>query len=227
MKQRTIGILGGLGPETTAEFYLDLVRMATVRARPPACIWSLPLDLKKESEYISTGKHLGYYFSLLKRGALALQKAGCDRLVIPCNTVHEFHFRLAASVDVPVTNLIEIVGSTVQMRGWKKVFLLATSRTLQTQLYQNVFARRGISIVVPNPEDQRKLDSLIQGLLGNKSSTGHQEYLERMFSHSRVKHIVLGCTDLQLLFPAPDNVVDSMNALAVHTAREIKVWEER
>ncbi len=221
MKPKTIGILGGLGPETTAEFYLDLVRMATVRVRPSACIWSLPLDLQKESEYISTGKHLGYYFSLLKKGAVALQKAGCDRLVIPCNTVHEFYFRLASATGIPVTNLIEVVASEVQSRGWGSVFLMATSRTLKMRLYQKALSCSGTRVIVPNPEDQNRLDSIIQGLLGERTLSSHQEFLERMVAHSNCKHIVLGCTDLQLLFPASANVVDSMHALVTHTAGQI------
>lgn len=223
MSAKIIGILGGLGPETTAEFYQDLVRMATLHTRPPACIWSLPLNLKKESEYISTGKHLAYYFALLKQGAAALQKAGCHRLVIPCNTVHEFHPRLATTIGVPITNLIEVVGKEVQRRGWKTVFLMATSRTLKTELYQKALSGLGISATVPNPEDQRKLDKLIQGLLGEKASTAHQEFLERMVSRIKAKHIVLGCTDLQLLFPASANVVDSMHTLAAYTARQITI----
>ncbi|OGE79543.1 MAG: hypothetical protein A2751_00420 [Candidatus Doudnabacteria bacterium RIFCSPHIGHO2_01_FULL_46_14] len=221
MQPKTIGILGGLGPETTAEFYLDLVRIATVRTRPPVCIWSLPLNLKKESEYISIGKHISYYFSLLKQGATALQKAGCERIVIPCNTVHEFHPRLATASGVPITNLIEVVGTEVQRRGWKTVFLLATSRTLKTQLYQKVLSGFGISAMIPNLADQRKLDSLIQGLLGEKESKTHQGFLEGMVARSKSKHIVLGCTDLQLLFSASANVVDSMHELAADTARQI------
>ncbi len=223
MKIKTIGILGGLGPETTAEFYLNLVRMATAQTRPPACIWSLPLNLKKESEYISTGKHLAYYFSLLKQGAEALEKAGCERLVIPCNTVHEFHSRLAKAVNVPVTNLIEVVGGEINRRGWKKVFLMATSRTLKTRLYQKILLGSGIETVIPASQDQSKLDRLVQGLLGEKASTTHQEFLEKMVSRSKSQHIVLGCTDLQLLFPASASVVDSMHTLAAYTAQQIKI----
>jgi aspartate racemase len=221
MKPQTLGILGGLGPETTSEFYLDLVRMATVHTRPPVCIWSLPLNLQKESEYISKGRHLAYYFSLLNKGAAALQQAGCKRIVIPCNTVHEFHPKLASAVGIPVTNLIEVVGKEVHSRGWKEVFLLATSRTVKTQLYQNVLGELDINTISPNPQDQRRLDSLIQGLLGEKASTAHQEFLEKMVGLSRCKHIVLGCTDLQLLFPASKNVVDSMHTLALETAKLI------
>ena len=89
------GVLGGLGPDTTATFYLDLVDQATAEARPPICIWSLPLNLEKEAAFIATGEHREHIRKLLLEGAKLLERAGCDQIVIPCNTVHEFHqFRL-------------------------------------------------------------------------------------------------------------------------------------
>ena len=70
-----IGVLGGLGPKTTDEFYLRLMELGTRMTRPAVCIWSLPLNFQKEREYIHAGKHTKYYLSLLRQGARRLQDA--------------------------------------------------------------------------------------------------------------------------------------------------------
>ncbi|MEK7538132.1 MAG: hypothetical protein AAB619_04145, partial [Patescibacteria group bacterium] len=63
---KTIGILGGLGPETTSKFYLEVIRLATKKQRPALCIWSLPLNIKKEAEHIATGAHAEHFLTLLQ-----------------------------------------------------------------------------------------------------------------------------------------------------------------
>ncbi|MDO8504968.1 MAG: amino acid racemase [bacterium] len=218
---KRVGILGGLGPETTAEFYLDLIRLASKTRRPDVGIESLPLDLRKESEYIASGLHRRHYLRLLRQGADRLERTDSNFIVIPCNTVHEFHLQIAKSVAVPVVNLIHVVAREVQRRGWKRVVLLATSRTVQTRLYQQALAEAKVEIHIPSPGEQCELDQIIQGLLGDRKEDKHQKFLEQIIARARAKNIVLGCTDLQLLFPPSDMVIDSMATLVQYTARLI------
>lgn len=216
---KKVGILGGLGPETTAEFYLGLVRMATRTRRPDVSIESLPLDLRKEAEYIASGLHRRHYLRLLRQGVCRLARVESNFIVIPCNTVHEFHPQIAKSAGVPVVNLIHVVAKEVQRRGWRRVVLLATSRTVQTRLYQQALTKAEVKIHVPTLEEQQELDQLIQGLLGDRKEDRHQKFLERLIANAGAKNIVLGCTDLQLLFPPSDTVIDSMATLVEHTTR--------
>jgi aspartate racemase len=172
-----------------------------------------------ESEYIASGLHRRHYLRLLRQGACRLARTESDFIVIPCNTVHEFHPQIAKSVDVPVVNLIHVVAQDVPRRGWRRVVLRATSRSVQTRLYQQALVRAEVEIHVPTSEEQRELDALIQGLLGDRKEDKHQKFLERLIAKAGAKNIVLGCTDLQLLFPPSDAVIDSMAALVEHTAR--------
>lgn len=218
---KRVGILGGLGPETTAEFYLDLIRLATGKRRPDVGIESLPLDVRMESEYIASGLHRRHYLRLLRQGASRLACTESDFIVIPCNTVHEFHPQIAASVAVPVVNLIHVVAQEVQRRGWERVVLLATSRTVQTRLYQKALAEAKVEIHIPGPEEQRELDQIIQGLLGDRKEDKHQKFLEQLIARAGARNIVLGCTDLQLLFPPSETVIDSMATLVEYTVRMV------
>jgi len=216
---KVIGILGGLGPQTTAKFYLKLVELCTATTRPALSIWNLPLDLKKEGEYIRFGKHKRHYLTLLKAGIGALERAGSDLIVIPCNTVHEFYAVLVKSASVPIVNLIEVVAEEAKSKNWNKVLLLATSQTVKTGLYQRPLEKREVEIVLPSQDDQIKLDGLVQELLdGKENVSAHRQFLQALMDRSMCSQVVLGCTDLQLVFPTDASCIDSMEALAKHTA---------
>ncbi len=216
------GILGGLGPKTTATFYLDLIKNATLETRPGVCIWSLPLDLEKERHFIKSGTHKKHYLKLLRSGVKALEKAGCTQVVMPCNTVHEFHAELQRITPIPFPNLIEIVAKELKRRKWRKVLLLATSRTIKTRLYQNALESSQIKLILPSLKDQKRLDQIIQGLLSPLDFSKQQEFLQSLIDGSGTQKVLLGCTDLQLILSPTKNVVDSMQCLVDFTAQKIK-----
>lgn len=222
LRPHITGILGGLGPKTTATFYLDLIKNATLDARPGVCIWSLPLDLEKERRFIEEGTHKKHYLKLLRNGVKALEKAGCTQVVMPCNTVHEFHAELQRIVSIPFPHLIEIVAKELKKRKWKKVLLLATSRTIKTRLYQDALQSSETTLILPSLADQKKLDRLIQGLLSPLGLSKQQEFLQSLIRKSEAQKVLLGCTDLQLILSPSKDVVDSMQCLVDFTARRIR-----
>ncbi len=215
---KTIGILGGLGPQTTSEFFLDVIKRATKIQRPALCIWSLPLNIKKEAEHIATGKHADHFLTLLIQGTQVLNRAGVDEIVIPCNTVHEFHSQLLARSHVQIANIIDLTAQEVGNRNWRSALLLATSQTIRQELFQKALARSGVDLRIPSTHDQQQLDALIQGLLTPPLLSNPQEFLQRVIRRSQTQNIILGCTDLQLVLQPNEHVIDSMQELAKHTA---------
>lgn len=212
---KVIGVLGGLGPETTAEFYLRLIKLGTLSSRPAIIIWSLPLNLERESEYIKYGRSGPYYRELLQKGAKGLENAGAEIIVIPCNTVHEFYSDIVRFVNIPVVNLIEVVVKEAISRRWDSVLLLATNRTIDIQLYHSYFRNSGISILVPNVSDQEELSHLIDRLVNNRVDyNSDQHFLRTLVNKYGCDHVILGCTDLQLIFPPEIDFIDSMDVLA-------------
>lgn len=219
--QQPLGVLGGLGPKTTAEFYERLVAEATTGERPAVCIWSLPMNVEKEAKFIARGDFRGYFLHQLRDGTSRLLRAGCRRIVIPCNTVHEFHCELSRCSPVPITNLIEVVADEAVSRGWDRVALLTTSRTRRTRLYQKALARRGIGWVFPSEEEQVWLDDLIRGILGNVKASCQERLLCELIERMGETHVVLGCTDLRVSGNSLE-VIDSMQVLASHSAGMIR-----
>jgi aspartate racemase len=210
----TIGVLGGLGPHTTSVFYLDIIERATNVSRPSICIYSVPVSLQKEQSFIENGSDKRYFENLLKAGLTRLEKAGSTHVVLPCNTLHEFHDILSAQTTLKFPNLIKFVSKEIKEREWTEIFLLATSRTLSTKLYQNILTQEGIKIHTPSHQDQVLLDQAITTALQVKDTTTHKAFLNKLINKTPCKNIVLGCTDLQLLLPHGPRTIDSTRVLA-------------
>ncbi len=107
---KTVGIIGGLGPETTAEFYLDIIfscQKKNKTQRPPIIISSVPLKFKIEQDLIMKNKGAKRYIPFLTKEAKRLEKSGADFLVMPCNSLHVFINEIRQAVKIPVLSIIE------------------------------------------------------------------------------------------------------------------------
>jgi len=174
-KSKSVGVLGGLGPESTAEFYLDLVKLYGAAGhdrygtleRPQVLTYSVPLDTQKEADFIKFGKNYDYYRDELVKGGRVLQEARCDFAVIPCNTVHLFLPDIVkgvaarpASAEFPnglpkleFMSILDLTAARVKELGKTKVLLLATGETIRSKLYQDAMGKVGISVAVPESQD--------------------------------------------------------------------------
>lgn len=213
-----IGILGGLGPATTAHFYLSLINHVADPVRPNVVIVSLPIDTEKEARFISAGEEQNHFRHHLLEGADRLVKAGCDRIVIPCNTVHLFHAEIMKSVSIPVSNIISLTASEVLHRGWVRAVLLATSQTVRSKLFQSAFAGTACVLCLPSQHHQQRLDDLIKGLLKKENGANVTALLSEITAAAGTDCLILGCTDLQLAITPSDSVVDSLQTLVEDTA---------
>ncbi|MFA5776174.1 MAG: aspartate/glutamate racemase family protein [Patescibacteria group bacterium] len=107
---RTVGIIGGLGSETTAEFYLDLIFSCQKKdktSRPAIVIYSVPLPYAIEEDAIVRNTGLERFSTFLIKEAQRLEKTGADFIVMPCNSLHVFVEEIRKSVKVPVLNIVE------------------------------------------------------------------------------------------------------------------------
>jgi len=228
----TPGIIGGLGPATTAEFYMELIRRARRRysaAYPRILVYSVPVPFDLEQEIVLHGRGMERIYPLLEEAAGVLQASGADFLALPCNTVHQFHRRLQGELSVPLLNLLDITAARCASYGFKQVAVLGTRRTLESGLYTPALERHGLR---PVPLEQGEIDDcagLIYRLLQKGGEEGdRQRFLERIavLAGRGAEAVILGCTDLQLLVrpgdaELPIPAVDSVDALLEETVRRI------
>src|SRR3989344_5069879 len=131
---KTVGIIGGLGPETTAEFYLDIVFSCykkTKKSRPGIIISSVPLPYQIEEELIIDNKGAERYIPFLVKEAIRLEKAGADFIVMPCNSLHVFINEIREAVKIPVLSIVEETVKFLKKNNFHKVGIISTSASIQ------------------------------------------------------------------------------------------------
>src|SRR3990167_7459683 len=182
---KKVGIIGGLGPETTSEFYLDLVFSCQKKDRthrPSIIIASVPLPYKIEEEAIA--KNIGFERipPFLIEEAKRLEKSGADFIVMPCNSLHIFIKEIRNSVKIPVLSIVEETVKFLKKNKFKKVGVVST---FATDKYK-----------------QTKIGKIVLNLVrGIKNDKGRNELFEiiSQFKKKDVDCVILACTDLQLL----------------------------
>lgn len=226
---KSVGVIGGLGPETTAEFYLEVIfrcqKLNTIQ-RPSIVISSVPLLFQIERDLLSSNSGKERYIPFLVAEAQRLQKSGVDFIVMPCNSLHVFINQIRAAVDVPVLSIVEETAVYLEASNYKKVGLISTSATVANNVYEEKLQEKGIAYLTPDPLQKSKMDKIIQRLIeGQHLNSDREEIIQvaNQLADQEVDCITLACTDLQLLLPSSQRVpiFDTMKVLADATVREI------
>jgi len=226
---KTVGIIGGLGPETTSEFYLEIIfgcYQKNKENRPPILIWNVPLEYKIEEDLLTKATGEERYIPYLIDAAKRLEKGGADFLVMPCNSLHIFIEEIRNSVKIPVLSIIEGTAKFLKKKKISKVGILATSTCLKRKMYENVLGRKGIKQFVPDGFNQAKIGKMIKNIVLNRHSNKDRKELLKVideFGKNGVRDVILACTDLQLLIPYHPKlrIYDTMKIFADATIQEI------
>jgi aspartate racemase len=206
---KTIGVLGGMGPAASVDFYRRIVD-ATDAARDQdhlhVLIDSDPAVPDRTAFLLGDGADPT---PTLIAMAQRLERAGAELLVMACNTASAFAPRVAAAVGVPLLNWPDEVATGVLTRqpGLTHAGVLATTGTITSGLYQQAFGRHGIDVVVPATPQQDLVMQAIYGPAGVKAgspnmSAARDQVTEcgRALARSGAQAIVLACTELSVLF---------------------------
>jgi aspartate racemase len=226
---KTIGIIGGLGPETTSEFYLEIVfecYKKNKEQRPPILIWNVPLKYKIEEDLLEKAEGEERYIPYLIEAAKKLEKAGADFLVIPCNSVHAFIKEVRNSVKIPVLSILEETAKFLKNKNISKVGILATPSTIKRRIYEIHLKNNNIKQITPDGFDQAKVGKMINNLVLNRHNNKDRKDLLKIvdkFKDKNVENVILACTDLQILIPEHSKIkiYDTMKILADATVDEI------
>ena len=226
---KTVGIIGGLGPETTSEFYLELIfccQKLNKINRPQIIIDSVPLPYDIEEDAIAKGEGEKRCVPYLIDAAQNLEKAGADFLVMPCNSLHVFIEDIRKSVKIPVLSIVEETTKFLKSKNVSKVGIISTAITLNHKLYNNSLEKDRIEQLTPDEFQQVKIGQIIHNLVSNRHNNKDRVELINIindFETKGVEHVILACTDLQLLIPTHPNlkIYDTMKIFADATVGEI------
>ena len=202
------GIIGGLGPETSSKFCLNVnMKFRDITKRQPDLVMeNLPIPADAEKKLI-TGRPTGIHRILLRNAVIRLNNAEVDFIAIPCNTVHCFLRELRSISKRPIISIIEECVKECQNKNFRKVGLLATSKTIKDELFKNECKEKGIELLVPDSHDQKILNNIILRILNNVNTRNDKKEILRIVKQlgsNGVEAVILGCTDLSLIISKND-----------------------
>lgn len=200
-KVKTIGVLGGMGPESTAYFFQRIIELTPGQLDQdhiPIIIYNNPKIPDRTEAILKQGENP---VPALLQGISILEQAGSDFICIPCNTVHYYYQELQKHAAVPLVNLIdEVVRSVLaEDSNLKRVGLLATPGTIKSRLYQKAFQQHGIDVITPEDWTLNDLGSAIHRIKGKSKEYGFIQELAGALMEREIQAIVLGCTELSLI----------------------------
>lgn len=226
MREKIIGILGGMGPEATIDLFTKIVKGTKVKKDQDHLRLLIDNNPKIPDRTLAIQGKGPSPLPQLIRSAKLLEKAGADFIIIPCVTAHYYYESLKKEVRIPILHIIE---ETVKFVGQKykevqKLGLIATTGTLQTGLFQKAFASTGIKLIFPSNEIQKRcIMKAIYGKKGIKVIGPSEEsrilILEAAESliFEGAQAIITGCTEVPLVLKDGDisiPVIDPVSILA-------------
>ena len=220
MPEQRLGILGGMGPQATQDFYqriLDRTDAACDQEHLPPLLWRDPAIPDRPAAILG-GDAEGCYQRLLE-GAKLLERGGCTVLAIPCNTSHYFADRLQSELSLRLIHMPRETVGVLADEGKKKVGILGTDGTIRTGVYQKECDARHIEAVSPPEQIQKLVMSIIYDEI-KRGETGSREYcagIVRWLRQAGCDSAILGCTELSVYrtyHGLPDYYLDAMDVLA-------------
>jgi len=220
---KTLGIIGGLGPESTVDYYqriIALYRERTADGSYPEFIIA-SVNLRKGLNFMEAGDLAGMADYLLEAiGKLA--RAGADFGLISANTPHIVFDDVAAKSPIPLISIVEATCAAAKARNLKRLALFGTRYTMQANFYQKVFSREGIPLVVPEREDQDYLHEkyfteLVPGKFLPETRAALLAIVDRMKATSDIDGVILAGTELPLILHDPDhNGIPFLDTTKIH-----------
>ena len=221
---KKIGIIGGLGPEATADYYRRIVSYFHGRSQslstPEIIIYSV--DIAELFKFVADKRWDSLGDWLISK-LTALKSAGADFAAISANTPHIAFDQVQARSPLPLISIVEATLESAKSNGLKKVGLLGTQFTMQSNFFGDSFARENIAVVVPNDAEQEYIhDKLMSEIeLGVFNEATRQELaaiIARMKNRDGIDAVILGCTELPLILSSDISEVPLLNTTEIHVA---------
>jgi aspartate racemase len=207
MKNNSIAIIGGVGPQASAYMYKLLIDMAQKEFAalnnddfPEIILYSLPVP-----DFISNKKNKQIALGMLKECVKRFNNIDVSTLAIACNTAHVLLPELEKISKQKFISMIDEVAKQVKQSKTERIGILGTPSTINSRLYQIALSKYKIESIIPNKKQQTLLDKIIRNVLANKIQQVDLKQLISIADSLRFKGangIVLGCTELPLIFPS-------------------------
>ncbi len=204
---KTIGILGGLGPEATVDYYKEIIKGFNrinngTLDYPEIVVYSVTMS--KFIGYLEKGDYsqaVDYLVGCINR----MQLAGAQFGVISANTPHLLFDSIRSRVSLPLISIVEVCVRRAGELGLKHCALLGTRFTMKNDFYAKIFSQYGIEIVVPDDDqidfiNTKLFTELELGIYTDETKQAILDVVKSMQSFHHIDSVILGCTEFPILF---------------------------
>ena len=219
---KKIGLVGGIGPASTVEYYLGIIKKCRIEQRgnvyPEIVIDSVNMLQHDKALAENDYDKLAQY---LLRSLSNLKAAGAELAAITANTEHIVWNMVHSKFPLPVISIVEATIREIKRKGFKNVLVFGTMFTLKSRLYENALNNQGITAIIPFGNDISTIDSLIypnmeNGIIIPADKQKLIKMAEKYISEKNADSILLGCTELPLAITYCDVSVPILNTTEIH-----------
>jgi aspartate racemase len=207
---KTVGIIGGIGPESTVEYYRFII--ASYRAQKqdrsyPSIIIN-SIDLTKMLDLIAANE-LTNVTEYLVSEVQKLAKAGADFGVLAANTPHIVFNEICRNSSIPLLSIVQATCEVTKDMGLRRLGLFGTRFTMQSGFYQDVFSAEKMMIILPDEDEQdyihdKYMNELVAGNFLPETRGRLLEIVERLKKDEGIQGLILGGTELPLILRDAD-----------------------
>lgn len=219
---KKLGLVGGMGPESTVPYYKGIVYGVQQRLGrdefPPLTIESVDvftmLSLCAQQKYDALTEYL-------LRALDNLAASGCDFAALSANTPHVVFDELSRRASLPLVSIVDAACSCAVQRGVRTLGLLGTRFTMEGSFFREPFERAGIRVIVPDAAEREWVQAHIaneleHGMVREETREGFVRIIRRMQAERGIEAVALGCTELPLLLSDETSPVPCLDTLRIH-----------
>lgn len=224
---KTLGLLGGMSWESTAEYYRYINEEVKNRLgglhSAKLVLYSVEFAEIEELQMQGAWDKAG---EVLTGAAMALEKAGAEALVICTNTMHKVAPHIAANISMPLLHIADATGEALKQQGLHKVALLGTAYTMEQDFYkQRLVDNYGLEVMIPEKEDRAEIhriifEELCRGEVRGASRARYVDAVERM-QRLGAQAVILGCTEIGMLLRPADVSIPVFDTTRIHAVRAV------
>ncbi len=220
MKEKMIGILGGMGPEATIDLFQKIVQLTPASRDQDhlrIIIDNNPKIPDRTKAILEKGENP---LPELIRTAQNLEKAGADFIIMPCNTAHYFHQEIQKMIKVPILNMIQETARYIcqSFPDMNKVSLLATTGTYQAGVYQTYLDKINIETLIPTKAEQNQIMEIIYQIKAGNALLNLRKQMIKIAEaqiQKGAQSIIAGCTEIPLVLKNGDISIPVIDPTAI------------
>lgn len=219
---RTIGLIGGMSWESSAEYYR--IVNETVKARLGGLHSAQVLLYSVDFAAIEELQHAGEWdraADILVDAARRLERGGADFIVLCTNTMHKVADQIAGAVAIPFVHIADPTAAQIKAAGFTTIGLLGTRFTMEQDFYRGrLTGQHGLTVLVPDDADRAVIhrviyEELCLGVIRDDSRDAYRAIMARLVEQG-AQAIILGCTEIMLLVGEGDATVPLFDTTRLH-----------